>query len=53
MAPVRAQNDQCESVAIVSSTKRLLHIGNRISGGLEQLAVRIRFGGADTTDNEA
>ena len=53
MAPVRAQNDQCEAVAILSSTKRLLHIGKRVSGWLEQLAIRVRLGGPGTTSNEA
>ena len=53
MAPVRAQNDERQSVTIVSSTKRLLHIGNRICGWLEQLAIRAGFGGAGTTDKEA
>jgi hypothetical protein len=53
MAPVRTQNDKCESVAIVSSTKRLLHIGKRICGWLEQLAIRFRLGGTGTTNNEA
>jgi hypothetical protein len=44
MAPVRTQNDQCKAAAILSSTKRLLHIGKRVSGWLEQTAVRVRLG---------
>ena len=39
MAPVRTQNDKCESVAFLSTTKCLLHIGKRICGWLEQSAL--------------
>ena len=53
MAPVRAQNDKCESIAIVSTAHCLRHIGKRICGWLEQAAVRVRFLGADTSGNEA
>ena len=53
MAPVRAQDDQCESIAVVSTSKCLLHIGKRICGWLEQLAIRVRLGGTGTTNNEA
>jgi len=53
MAPVRTQNDQCKASAILSSTKRLLHIGKRVSGWLEQTAVRVRLGSSGTTSNEA
>jgi len=53
MAPVRTQNDKCESVAVVSTTKRLPHIDKRIYGWLEQTTIRVRFGGPDITNNEA
>lgn len=53
MAPVRTQNDECETVAFLSTTKRLLHIGKRVSGWLEQTAVRVRLGSSGTTSNEA
>ena len=52
MAPVRTQDDKCESVAIISTIKRLLHIGQRICGWLEQATVRVRLGGPGTTDNQ-
>ena len=53
MTPVRAQNDECASVAITSATKRLLHIGKRICGWLEQMTIRIRIGSAGITGYEA
>ena len=53
MAPVRSQNDQCESVAVVSTTQCLLHIGKRICGWLEQMTIRIRIGSAGITGYEA
>ena len=51
MAPVRAQNDKCESVAITSATKRLLHIGKRIYRWLEQMTIRVRIGSPDMADD--
>jgi hypothetical protein len=53
MTPVRAQNDKCESVAIASATKRLLHIGKRICRWLEQMTIRVRFGSPGITNDEA
>ena len=53
MTPVRAQNDKCESVAIASATKRLLHIGKRIYRWLEQTTIRVRIGSPDITNYEA
>jgi hypothetical protein len=44
MAPVRTQNDQCESVAIVSATKCLLHIGKLIIRRLVPATIRVRSG---------
>ena len=52
MAPVRTQNDQCESVVILSTTKCLLHIGKRIYRWLEQSAIRVCLGGTGTTNNK-
>jgi hypothetical protein len=53
MAPVRTQNDKCESVAFLSTIKCLLHIGKRICGWLEQSTIRVGFSGTGTTNNEA
>jgi hypothetical protein len=53
MAPVRTQNDECEAVAFLGTTHCLLHIGKRICGWLEQLAIRVRLGGNGTNSNEA
>jgi hypothetical protein len=53
MTPVRAQNDKCESVGIVSATKRSLHIGKRICRWLKQTTIRVRISSPDNTNNEA
>jgi hypothetical protein len=53
MTPVRAQNDKCESVAITSATKRLLHIGKRIYRWLEQMSIRVRISSPDISNDEA
>ena len=53
MAPVRTQNDQCESVAFLSTTKRLLHIGKRIYRWLEQSAIWVRFSDTGTSNKKA
>ena len=53
MTPIRAQNDECESVAVASATKRLLHIGKRICRWLEQSTIRVRIGSPDITNYEA
>jgi len=53
VAPIRTENDKYEFVSAVSTTKRLLHIGKRICGWLEQITIRVRFDGTGTTNNEA
>lgn len=44
MAPVSAQNDKCESIAILSMAHCLLHVGERIDGWLVPTTVGFRFG---------
>jgi len=53
MAPICTQYDKCESVVIVGTTKRSLHIGKSIYRWLEQSAIRVRIGSPDITNIEA
>ena len=49
---VRAQNDKCESVAITSATKRLLHIGEGIFRWVVQATLRVRISSPDRADDD-
>ena len=51
MAPVRAQNDECESVGIFSTIKRSLHVGEGILRWLVQATVRVRISSPDMADD--
>ena len=52
MTPVRAQNDECESVAITSTIKRPLHVGEGILRWLVQATVRVRISSPDMADDD-